>query len=258
MITERGVCAKPIRQHPLTRRQKREKAERARAYRRAHDEGSSRASYRATFVPRDPTPIRLTYALPEVAHLRLYREGEGNGGLRYTCGPSAMRNMLAALYKRKTGRYRDFGERRLMGWAGTTRVGTSRWNIAVGLNNHVPGFGYWETLRPHGAEDYLAWVVTSTNLLGRAVIADIDTKSLDYFHGHNLHHFNIVYGYDKRRDHRGHQRLLVGEEWSRRYFWKTDRRTGKRLYFNPYGKHWVPLDHAYTAVSSSQIHGIVV
>ena len=249
LVTEKGHCAHRLAQHPLTASQKKARDERAAAYEETARESSQRSGARSQVVPKDPSPLPSKFVLPELEHMRIYREGEGNGNKKYTCGPSATRNVLAGLYKRRTGRYKDFGEAAIARWELTDRTGTARANIATGLNNNGPGFVYWQTVRPRYTTDYMNWIRSSTGRLGHAVIANVDTGYLTFFHGTSLMHFDFVYGYDLIST--STDRVRVGEEWSRDY--KTD--AGHP--FNPYGKHWEPLKTAYLAMHSLPMHGIV-
>lgn len=244
MVTERGTCAKPVPKRPLTPAQKKQlaqaKADQERMFAVVKDA-------RSALLPPVLPPPPLSYVLPEVEQMRLFKEGEGNHKKSYTCGPSATRNMIAALYKRKNGAIKDFGEAYFERIEGTTRAGTARKNIADALNSHFSDLGAWATTRPSSADAYLAHVMVSTTLKRRAVIANINTAPLSYFNGKNLAHFNVVYGYDGR----GSKRLRIGEEWDPIYVY------GHSNYGNPYGKHWERLRAAFRAIDNESIHGIV-
>lgn len=244
MRTEAGTCARPVATKPLTQAQKKQRDRLRREY--ARDVAWLRGSARAAILPKDPPPPPRKYVLPEVEKMRIFREGEGNGKKYWTCGPSATRNVIAALYKRRTGRYRDLTEQYFERIEGTRRVGTARDNIADALNTNLPRLGHWSSLRPRNQDEYLGWVMANTLLLGRAVIANVDTDELGFWTGRNRGHFNFVYGYDART-----RTLRVGEEFDSTYLFGTAKRD------NPYGKHSIPLRKAFAAINDSPIHGIV-
>lgn len=243
MVTEKFTCAKPVLTRPLTSAQKAELSR----IKFAVDNLSSARGGRASGLIPDLPVLPPTYVVPEVAKMRLFKEGEGNHKKSYTCGPSATRNMIAALYKHKKGYYKDFGEAYFERIEGTTRAGTSRKNIADALNAHFSQLGSWTTTRPKDANHYLTYVMVMTSLFKRAVIANLDTKYLLRFNGKQLAHFNLVFGYDKG----GIKHVRIGEEWDPIFIY------GSSPYGNPYGKFWEPLARAFTAIAHSAIHGIV-
>jgi len=247
MVTEKGTCAKHVPTRSLTIAQKAQVAGVMAEQKRTLSSLNGRLGVREQLNPPILPPPPLQYFLPEVERMRLYKEGEGNGRKSYTCGPSAARNMISALMKRKKGHYSTLEESYFERILGTTREGTARRNIADGLNAHFPDLGGWFTTRPATANAYLAYVMIDTQRLGRAVIANLDTEHLRRYNRKHLAHFNIVFGYDTRAG----KRLRIGEEWDPIYIY------GSSSYGNPYGKFWEPLDRAFEAIDASPIHGIV-
>jgi hypothetical protein len=179
--------------------------------------------------------------------MTIFKEGEGNGKKSYTCGPSATRNMVAAMYRRKTGSWKDLTEQKFEDWEGTTNEGTSRANVAAALNDHFSSFGHWKTSRPESATAYLDAVRLDTYSYHQSVIANIDTEYLSFFEGHRLDHFDFVYGYYV--DGSTHY-LRIGEEWDPAYIYGHSD-------YNPYGKQVATPGSAFTAISHTSIHGIV-
>lgn len=191
----------------------------------------------------------LKAVMPELAKMRIFKEGEGNGRKTFTCGPSASRNVIAALFKRDTGRYRDLGEHKFEVLEHTKRIGTSRANIATALSNKpFKRFGAWVTVRPSSRFDLVTRVINNVARQRRPVIMNLDTKYLARYHGHNLAHFNVVFGY--RID--GRWKLRFAEEWNPVFAYGST-----PSYGNPYGKFWESASAAFRAIDADPIHGIV-
>lgn len=251
LVTEDGTCARRIPAPALSAADRRTLANLdAEIARLRHQHGGARATSASAY-----TPYPYTSVLPEVERMRILKEGEGNGGAWWTCGPSATRNAVAALFKRHTGSYRYLSEAQIAGWEGTTRHGTARANVATTLNRQVRrlhDFGVWQTVSPRDAIDYLDNVVIDTGLRKRAIIANVDSEYLDNFKkagSRGLDHFDIVYGSKTTRALKTYVRLA--EEYDpRRHF-------GRYVTDPPYGKYWIPLAHAFAAVNHTPIHGIV-
>ncbi|HEX2893771.1 MAG TPA: hypothetical protein VHO29_07185 [Marmoricola sp.] len=245
-----GACSAPIKENSPTAFQRDQRsakaADVARIYRSLHNAPTSSAGVTPDTTV-DPGGGGTDYKLPEVANMTIYKEGQGNSKKSYTCGPSATRNMVAAMYKHRDGAYNDFGEHQFELWEGTTTSGTSRANVAAALNNHFSSFGHWVTTRPADRDEYLSYVISDTQY-HQSVIANIDTEELSFFNGKALNHFDFVYGYDTTASTRY---LYIGEEWDPIFIY------GSSSYGNPYGKHKEVLAHAYNAVIKTSIHGIV-
>lgn len=250
-FTEAGTCAPPVVDPPMTDYQRKQQA--------AKD-----ASLAALEAGRSPAAARTQstnpggggtsdggprYALPEVAEMDIWKEGEGNGRAHWTCGPSATRNMVAAMYRRSTGVWRDFTEQKFAEWEETTTGGTSRANVARALNAHFSGFGHWVTTRPADFDDYLAFVENDTSIYHQSVIANVDTQYYSFFNKHPLNHFDFVYGFDASDP--SERFLYIGEEWDPYYIY------GSSTYGNPYGHHRESLRQAFYAIAHTSTHGIV-
>jgi hypothetical protein len=252
LVTEDGTCAHRIPAPALSAADRRALA--------AIDSEITtlrRSSTAARRTARTAAPIGYAYTsvISEVEHMRVLKEGEGNGGAWWTCGPSATRNVVAALFKHATGSYRYLPEAVIGRWEGTSRHGTGRANIVTALNGQIRrlhNFGTWKTVRPKDAIDYLFNVVVTTGMRKRPIIANVDTEFLDYFgasDGRGLDHFNIVYG--SMTTKAGKTYLRVAEEYD------PHRRYGSYTTSAPYGKYWVLLAHAFRAVNNTDIHGII-
>ena len=250
LALDSGECSIAITEHAPTDFQRNQKLDKAsdvaRLYRSLQASQSSprRITHRSTV---DPGGGGSDYKLPEVANMTIYKEGQGNGKKSYTCGPSATRNMVAAMYKHRDGEYKDFGEDQFDTWEGTTTDGTSRANVAAALNNHFASFGHWITTRPADRTEYLSYVISDSQY-HQSVIANIDTEELSFFNDKALNHFDFVYGYDNTETTRY---VYIGEEWDPIFIY------GSSSYGNPYGHHKEVLAHAFSAVDKTSIHGIV-
>ncbi|HEY4267291.1 MAG TPA: hypothetical protein VGM94_03770 [Galbitalea sp.] len=242
LVTEDGTCVRRLPSPPLTKADRQDLA-------RTNTEIANLGS-----TDRSST-WSGTNVLPEVEQMHLLKEGQGDGGAWWTCGPSATRNLVSAMYKRLTGSYKDFGEQKIGAMEGTTHHGTARANVASALNKYFPRtkhFGPWITTRPSNAAMYFHTVAVTVDLKLRPLIANIDTEYLSYFgqsDGNGLDHFNLVYGSRTTTD--GKVYLRVAEEW--------DPHRAYGMYANsaPYGKYWVPLSQAFNAINHTSIHGIV-
>lgn len=170
-----------------------------------------------------------SYQMPEVVNMTIFKEGEGNNGAYWTCGPSATRNMVAAMWKHKYGAYKDFGEHQFEVWEHTTRDGTSSAEIRDALNAHFSQFGSWITYRPPDRDHYLSSVATDTYQYHQPVIVNVQTGRLPFWNGHSVGHFDIDYGWDSTDP--AHRYISIGEEWDPIYLF------GHSDYGNPYGKH---------------------
>ncbi|GAA1947756.1 hypothetical protein GCM10009798_03600 [Nocardioides panacihumi] len=237
-VTEQGTCAPLVPEPPPTDFQKKQAAEKA----------AAAGGLATTMSTNDPGGGPDAYVLPEVKAMRIFKEGEGNGKKSYTCGPAATRNMVAAMYKRRTGAYKDFGEAQFATWEKTTTAGTSRANVARALNAHFSSFGHWTTSRPTSKASLLTTVKSDTSVYHQPVIANIDTGYLEEFWGKNLPHFDLIYGYDATG---ATTFLKFAEEWDPIYIY------GASTYGNPYGHQKATLQHAFTAITHTAIHGIV-
>jgi len=247
--TEAGTCAPVMPDPPMTPFQAEQQAgkDAALAAMRQRSARTKVGGRISTTIPDPGDPMPSSYQLVEVHDMRIFKEGEGNGKKSYTCGPSATRNMVAAMYMRKTGALRDFGEAQFEDWEGTTTSGTSRANIANALNAHFSSFGHWTTSRPATASEFYNIVKSDTYTYHQSVITNVDTEYLPFFAGHALDHFDFVYGY--YLDGNEHD-LRFGEEWDPVYIYGSSS-------YNPYGHHPASLADAFTAISHTPIHGIV-
>ena len=246
--TEAGTCAPPVVDPPMTDFQRKQQAEKDAALAAMADE-EARGSWHAAPASTQPgeggTPA--SYQLKAVQEMTIYREGQGNGKKSYTCGPSATRNMVAAMYKARTGKLKDLGEKKFEDWEETGPDGTSRAYVAKALNAHFSSFGHWTTSRPRTAAEYFNAVRVDTYRFHQSVIANVNTRKLSFFKGHDLKHFDFVYGYYSV----GATRYLrIGEEYDRKYLFGTHD-------YNPYGHRHEKLSNAFIAITSDPIHGIV-
>jgi len=250
--TEAGTCAPVLPDTPMTAFQTAQQAEKDAALAAMNsvpssDDPSSSSPEPRSTNPGDGASTPTSYYLSEVAKMTIYKEGQGNDKKSYTCGPSATRNMVAAMYKRKYGAYKDFGEHRFELWEGTTTNGTARANVAKTLNDHFSGFGHWTTSRPSSANSYFNTVKLDSYAYHQSVIANVDTEELSFFKDHPLNHFDFVYGYDL--DGATHY-LWIAEEWDPAYIYGS-------ADYQPYGRHHERLTNAYSAITKTAIHGIV-
>lgn len=247
--TEQGACATPVAEKAPTAAQQRQQAakERTRTQTRAALLGANRTS--AEGLTATSSVAVRNYALPEVANMTIFKEGQGDGRRSYTCGPAATRNMVAAMYKRRDGYYKNISENQFAIWEGTTTSGTARANIAATLNNHFSAFGHWKTWRPADRFDLLATIADDTYRYHQSVILNVDTEYYSFFNGKALNHFDFSYGYDNRDSSK--RMVYVGEEWNPIFIY------GSSSYGNPYGKHKEQLWNVWQAVNHTSIHGIV-
>lgn len=255
LATENDVCATSVATRPLSATEQAELAQ---------EDAEYEAEYEA-LLAGVPTPTDLAlaigqpggggsgslYVLNEVANMDIYKEGEGNGKKNYTCGPAASRNMIAALYKRKTGAYRDFGEYNFEVWEGTKEgIGTANGNVATALNEHFDDKGTWKPFRPADRDAYLARVAITTYSQHTAVIANINTGPLDFWRGKNLGHYDVVYGFDSRDSSARY--VYIAEEWDPVFIYGS-----MPIYGNPYGHHKEPLLNAFKAENNLPSHRLV-
>jgi hypothetical protein len=189
------------------------------------------------------------FNLDSVVNMTIFKEGQGNGKKSYTCGPSATRNMVYAMYKAKTGAYNDFGEGAFETWEGTTTNGTSTANIAATLNNHFGSLGSWSTHKATSKDDYINWVSADTQTFHESVIVAVDTEELAYFNNKALDHINLDYGYDSSG---ATKYIYKAEEWDPIFTY------GSSSYGNPYGKHKIGLTQAFNAENKTSYHFMVV
>lgn len=248
-VTEKGTCATPVKEKAPTAAQRQQAAakERTRPQTRAALLDADRTS--AEGLTTTSSVAVRNYALPEVANMTIFKEGQGDGRKSYTCGPAATRNMVAAMYKRRTGTYKNISENQFAIWEGTTTSGTARANIAATLNNHFSSFGHWKTWRPADRFDLLATIADDTYRYHQSVILNVDTEYYSFFNGKALNHFDFAYGYDNRDSSK--RMVYVGEEWNPIFIY------GSSSYGNPYGKHKEQLWNVWQAVDHTSIHGIV-
>ena len=248
--TEAGTCAEPVSQVPLTAAQQAQvQAKLAGAAAATQPEASGGTGGAVAYNLPAPDGGSYDFKMSEIANMTIYKEGQGNGKKSYTCGPSATRNMVAAMYKHRDGAYKDFGEAQFATWEGTTTSGTARANIAAALNNHFSSFGSWTTSRPSSKDSLLGTIIADTKAFHQAVILNVDTEEYSFFNGKALNHFDFAYGFDNTGATTDY--IYVGEEWDPIYIY------GSSSYGNPYGKHKEALGHVYQAVVKSSIHGIV-
>ena len=257
LTLDNGTCSAPVAATLTTSQvqQRQDKAAQIEAV-RASLNGTSSGGGGITTLTTDPGGGGGTnFKLSSVVNMDIKMEGEGNGKKSYTCGPSATRNMVSAMYKQNTGAYHDVAEATYATWEGTTTAGTSRANVAAALNAHFGSMGSWVTSRPSDKASLLSTVIVDTKLYGQSVITNVDTEYLDFYANNNgvgnhaLDHFNFVYGYDTTDD--ATRYLYVADEWNPVYIY------GSASYQNPYGRHKEVLSHVFTAVDHTSIHGIV-
>lgn len=251
--TEDGSCAAPVAQAPLTESQLAQRADKAKAVKAFENANNTRKTSGGTTSSPASIPApdggSYNYAIPEVANMYIWKEGEGNGKKSYTCGPAATRNMVAAMYASHGQGYVDFGEAQFASWEGTTTSGTSRANVAAALNNHFSQFGSWATSRPSSKDSLLGKVAVDTRTYHQSVILNVNTGEYNWWNGKSLGHFDFAYGFDNTGST---DYVKVAEEWDPIYIY------GSSSYGNPYGRHpMTPLADAYRAVTSDSIHGIV-
>lgn len=254
--TEAGTCAPVMVDPPMTPFQRDQQAAKDAAL-AAMNGNASPAGQRSARLystnPGDGATAPTDYQLKEVQDMTIFKEGQGNLGTNgrpkaYTCGPSATRNMVAAMYRVRSGIWKDFGEQTFEDWEGTRPAeGTSRGHVANALNAHFSSFGHWTTSRPANAAAYLNAVKLDTFSYHQSVIANVDTEYLKFFAGHALDHFDFVYGYYEVGT--AHN-LRIGEEWDPVFVYGTSD-------YNPYGHQAASLASAFTAISHTSIHGIV-
>lgn len=251
--TEQGTCATPVAAKAPTAAQQRQQAakDQHRAQIRAALLGRASTGGAASPATLDATAATAVrnFSLPEVAGMTIYKEGQGDGKKSYTCGPAATRNMVAAMYKRRDGAYKNISENQYAVWEGTTTAGTARANIAATLNNHFSAFGHWKTWRPTDRFDLLATIADDTYTYHQSVILNVDTEYYSFFNNKALNHFDFAYGYDNTNSAK--RLVYVGEEWDPIFIY------GSSSYGNPYGKHKEQLANVYQAISHTSIHGIV-
>lgn len=184
--------------------------------------------------PECNTPSR--FYLPGLVD---HREGEGNGKKHWTCGPAATRNMVQTM----TGA--DYGEHQFELWEGTTTDGTDINAIASTLNNHFSSWGGWKVSRPTSSLNLLSYVITDTLTYRQGIIPNVSTGSLSFFKGHDLRHFDMIYGWGSSGDHLG-----VNEEWDPVYIYGN-------ADYQPYGQHDESRVYVFNAVYYSPTHSIV-
>ncbi len=268
LVTEGGACAQRISEPNLTDSQVQQAEQKeliAQAIQRSLERGSivsksaavdnsaaiqesADVALMSSLSVPDPGGSGSEYQIPSIVSMTLWKEGQGNGKKSYTCGPSATRNMVAAMYHASTGSYQDFGENQFAVWEGTTTSGTARANVAAALNSHFASFGSWTTTRPADKQVLLSRVVTAA-VYNQAVIMNVDTEFLGYWNRKALDHFNIAFGW-KTND--SPKKIAFGEEWDPEFIY------GHSFdYGNPYGKHYVNLQKAFESVDNTAIHGIV-
>jgi hypothetical protein len=256
LTTEQGACVAPVDRVPLTAGQKQQRADKEKKYvefRKHEAEYAARYKKSDGITPNYVPPEDNSggdYKLPEVSNMYIWKEGEGNGKKSYTCGPSATRNMIGAMYQHRDGYYKDYGENTIAGWEGTTTSGTAVGNIAAALNNHVSSFGSWVTHKATDRDDYLSKVAVDTYSYHQSVIVNVDTEKYSFFNDKPLNHFDFTYGWDSTDP--DHRFIYVAEEWDPIYIY------GSSSYGNPYGKHKEPLINAFQAEDLTSFHKMVV
>ena len=250
--TEAGTCAPVVPDPPMTTFQRQQQAEKdamlaAMSAAPAGPEPSGSSARTMSTNPGDGASTPTNYQIAAVHDLTIYKEGEGNGKKWYTCGPSATRNMVSAMYKSRNGAYRDFGEHQFEIWERTTTSGTARANVAATLNANFSSYGHWTSWRPANASAYYNAVKLDTYSYQQSVIANVNTRPLKFFGGHDLDHFDIVYGY--YLDGTTHY-VRIGEEWDPTYTYGPSD-------YHPYGHKTASLADAFDAIDNKAIHGIV-
>jgi len=190
------------------------------------------------------------FQMTSVQNLTIYKEGEGNGNKYWTCGPSATRNMVSAMWKSYYGSYHDLGEHQYEVWEDTTPAGTSAWNVKVTLNTHFGGMGHWRLHKATDRDDYLTHVAVNTLQFHQPVIVSIDTEFLSFWNGHHAGHFDFDYGWDSTDP--AHRQIAIGEEWDPIFLF------GSSSYGNPYGHHPnEALVNAFDAENNTSYHKMI-
>jgi hypothetical protein len=238
---------------PLTAAQVQQLADKAAAYAAAEATGVLGKHSRAAGPYSNPCCDGggSNWKMSEVANMDIWKEGQGNNKAHWTCGPSATRNMVAAMYKHRDGYYNDFGEAQFATWEGTTEQdGTAVGNVAAALNNHFSSFGSWVTHKATDRDDYLIKVAVDTYDYHQSVIVNIDTEELSFWNGHALNHYDFDYGWDTTDS--SHRYIYIAEEWDPIFIY------GSSTYGNPYGKHKELLVNAYQAENKTSYHKMVV
>lgn len=256
--TEDGTCAAPVPSVPLTADQQAQRADKAAQVdafvqathgKKAAKPGKPAGSQQAPGILPAPDGGLYNFAMPEVANMYIWKEGEGNGKKSYTCGPAATRNMVAAMWAHRYGNYQDYGEAQFAAWEGTTTSGTSLANIASALNAHFSQFGSWRTAFPSSKANLIGLVAVDTRTYYQPVILNVDTEEYSWWNGKALDHFDFAYGFDNTGST---DYIKVAEEWDPIYIY------GSSTYGNPYGRHpLTTLASAYRAVTKTSYHGIV-
>ncbi len=195
---------------------------------------------------QDPCPHNTAKYIAENNH----KEGAGNpcnpsasgcssaGHPYYTCSAAATRNMVHTYIGVDKGEswFVDKFDLKSDGLHGIAR-------IANVLNNNWGNQGTWKPVAPSSPRNYQAGIITDVGL-GQPVIQDVHTKPLAYFHGKNLAHYNMVYGYN-----RPDRTVAIAEEWDPVFTFGS---LPDDYASNPFGEHpSVPRGDGYQAVITS-------
>jgi hypothetical protein len=194
----------------------------------------------------DPCPTSDFKYLSEAIH----KEGAGNacavgssgcssiGHPYYTCSAAATRNMV------QTFAGADMGEAWFVTKFALTSAGLNGINrIPNVLNSNWGNYGTWRAVAPTSVRNYQAGVMTDVGL-GEPVVQDVHTGYLGYFHGKNLKHYDMVYGYN-----RPNRTVAIAEEWDPVFTFGV---LPSDYQSNPYGEHpSVPRGDGYQAVINS-------
>ena len=148
-----------------------------------------------------PSSPPAAYSINTVLHA----EGEGNGGVTYTCGPSSTRNLIQTL----TGV--DYGEAQFASWENTnSNTGTAIGAIASTLNTHFGGWGSWTLYTPSSPANLVTATAEDTYIHGTDLVQNVRTQFLSFWNKTPARHYDLIYGYT----HNGsYGEIYVGEEW---------------------------------------------
>ena len=174
----------------------------------------------------------------DVANQPIHAEGDGNGGVGYTCGPSSTRNMVQGM----TGT--DYGEAHFVDAEHTSSSdGTDIGNIASALNSQFSNYDSWELEKPSSPADLLTYAVSDVHYGHHGVIQNVNTIKLPFWGTHKARHYDLIEGYDTAGDGKIH----IAEEWNHPYQNSP----------SPFGHQVAAATDDYAAVTSSPSGQIV-
>lgn len=194
----------------------------------------------AQCIPSCQPPTTIGTADPST----LYFEGQGNldsSGVpkKYTCGPSATRNLLSAIGAP------DPGEKSLENWEDTSsQTGTVFANIVRTLNGRYKNYGSWAGKKPDTPKKLLGRVVTDVFYYDMPLVSNVQTRYLSFWNGHSAKHYNLISGYNTDSS-----KLRYAEEWN-------TTKNGVTGYGNPYGYHMEPVANGWNALHFSPSQSI--